>query len=161
VPAGAVIAAGSISVAAGASNLSNAVNDAFGNSQMASVNSAAEGGGLTAAQQLAVNRAAGAAFEQSVGASLEGGGLTIGQQISVQTESGITTRLDFLTLDPETGEIGCIECKASQTAPLTPNQTLGFPEIEQSGGTILGAGKPGFPGGMQIPPTAVQIIRGP
>jgi len=57
-----------------------------------------------------------------------------------------------------TGEIGCIECKASPTAPLTGNQTLAFPEIGESGGTIVGAGKPGFPGGMQILPTAVQIL---
>ncbi|MHB1530031.1 MAG: hypothetical protein ACYCXT_11505 [Acidiferrobacteraceae bacterium] len=116
------------------------------------VGAVAAEGGLTAAQQLAVNRAAGAAFEQSVGAGLEGSGLTVGQQISIQTESGITTRLDFLTQDPLTGEIGCIECKASPTAPLTPNQTLGFPEIEQSGGTILGAGKPGFPGAREFLP---------
>lgn len=112
-------------------------------------------------QGQAANRAAGAAFEQAVGADLEQSGLTVGQQVTVQTESGVTTRLDFLTQDPLTGEIGCVECKASPTAPLTPNQTAAFPEIEQSGGTIRGAGKPGFPGGTQIPPTSVQIIRGP
>jgi hypothetical protein len=85
----------------------------------------------------------------------------VGQQITIETESGVRTRLDFLTQDPLTGEIGCIECKASPTAPLTGNQTLAFPEIGESGGTIVGAGKPGFPGGMQIPPTPVEIIRGP
>jgi len=121
---------------------------------------AAESSGLSAADQLAINRAAGAAFEQSVGADLQGSGLSVGQQITVQTQSGVRTRLDFLTQDPITGEIGCIECKATQTAPLTPNQTLAFPEIGQTGGTILGAGKPGFPGGIQIPPIDVQIIRG-
>jgi hypothetical protein len=104
---------------------------------------------------------AGAAFEQAMGAILSESGLEVGPQVTIQTESGIRTRLDFLTLDPTTGEIGCIECKASPTAPLTPNQTLGFPEIGVSGGTIVGAGKPGFPGGTQIPPTVVQIIRGP
>ena len=118
-------------------------------------------GGLTAAERLAANRAAGAAFEQAVGANLEQSGLNIGQQITIETQSGVRTRLDFLTEDPLTGQIGCIECKASPTAPLTPNQTLAFPEIGQSGGTIVGAGKPGFPGGTQIPPTAVQILRGP
>jgi hypothetical protein len=119
---------------------------------------AAESG--SAADQLAINRAAGAAFEQSVGAELEQSGVSVGQQITVQTQSGVRTRLDFLAQDPQTGEIACIECKASQTAPLTQNQTLAFPEIRQTGGTIVGAGKPGFPGGTQIPPTAVQIIRG-
>ena len=112
-----------------------------------------------AVSQLAINRAAGAAFEQAVGSDLAESGLTIGQQVTVRTQSGVTTRLDFLTQDPLTGEIGCIECKASPTAPLTGNQSLAFPEIGQSGGTILGAGKPGFPGGMQLPPTIVQIIR--
>ena len=117
--------------------------------------------GFTAAQQLAINQAAGAAFEQAVGAQLSESGLTIGQQITIETASGVRTRLDFLTLDPVTGDIGCVECKASSTAPLTTNQTLGFSEIGQSGGTIVGAGKPGFPGGTVIAPTNLQIIRGP
>ncbi len=118
----------------------------------------ATGGG--SAGQLAINRAAGAAFEQSVGADLAQSDLSVGQQLTVKTQSGVRTRLDFLTQDPMTGEIGCIECKASPTAPLTDNQAAAFPEIGQTGGTILGAGKPGFPGGMQLPPTTVQIIRG-
>jgi hypothetical protein len=96
-----------------------------------------------------------------VGEDLSASGLTVGKQITIKTGSGVSTRLDFLTKDPLTGEIGCVECKATPTAPFTPNQSLGFPEIGRSGGTIVGAGKPGFPGGMQIPPTPVQIIRGP
>jgi hypothetical protein len=119
-----------------------------------------DSGAVAAANQLATNRAAGAAFEQAVEAGLEQGKLTVGRQVTIGTESGIRTRLDFLTRDPLTGKIGCIECKASQIAPLTPNQSLAFPQIERSGGTILGAGKPDFPGGTQIPPTAVQIVRG-
>lgn len=117
--------------------------------------------GLTAAEQLAANRAAGAAFEQATGTQLEQSGLTVGQQITVETQSGVRTRLDFLTQDPATGEIGCIECKASPSAPLTPNQKSAFPQIGQSGGTVVGAGKPGFPGGTIIPPTSVQVLRGP
>ena len=122
---------------------------------------AAAEGGLTAAEQLAANRAAGAAFEQAVGENLEQSGLNVGEQITIETQSGVRTRLDFLTQEPLTGEIGCIECKASPTAPLTSKQTLAFPEIGQSGGTIVGAGKPGFPGGLRLPPTTVRIIRGP
>ena len=137
-------------VRAGAVNLFRGAVSAIGDSKA-----------VAAANQLAANRAAGVAFEQAVGAGLEQGRLTIGRQVTIGTESGIRTRLDFLARDPVTGQIGCIECKASQAAPLTPNQSLAFPQIEQSGGTILGAGKPGFPGGTQIPPTAVQIIRGP
>ncbi|RTL27866.1 MAG: hypothetical protein EKK47_17510 [Burkholderiales bacterium] len=114
---------------------------------------------VSAADQLAINRAAGAAFEQAVGTDLANSGLRIGQQVTVKTQSGVRTRLDFLTQNPLTGEIGCVECKASPTAPLTPNQTVAFPEIGQTGGVIVGRGKPGFPGGMQIPPTNVQVIR--
>ena len=123
--------------------------------------SAGGGSGLSAADQLAANKAAGAAFEQAVEAQLSQSGYTIGQQVTIETESGVRTRLDFLTLDPLTGDVSCVECKASSTAPLTTNQKLAFPEIAQSGGTVVGAGKPGFPGGTTIPPTTVQIIRGP
>jgi hypothetical protein len=92
---------------------------------------------------------------------LEQRDLSTGGQITVKTQSGVRTRVDVLTQDPQSGEIGCIECKASPAAPLTPNQKLAFPEIEKSGAIIVGAGKPGFPGGLQIPPGAVRIIRGP
>ncbi len=116
--------------------------------------------GAVAAMRLEANRAAGAAFEQAVSTDLKQGGLKVSQQITIRTESGVRTRLDFLTRVPLTGEIGCIECKASPTAPLTENQNAAFPDIGQSGGTIVGKGKPGFPGGTQIPPTEVKIIRG-
>jgi len=42
-------------------------------------------------------------------------------------------------------------------APKTPNQTKGFPEIEQSGGTVVGAGKRAVPPF----PTPVDIVRKP
>jgi hypothetical protein len=141
--------------------LGTAVRAGAANLLRGTVGAISDSGAVAAADQLAANRAAGAAFEQAVEAGLEQGRLTIGRQVTIGTESGIRTRLDFLTRDPLTGQIGCIECKASQTAPLTPNQSLAFPQIEQSGGTILGAGKPDFPGGTQISPTAVQIVRGP
>jgi hypothetical protein len=54
---------------------------------------------------------------------------------------------------------GVTEAKSSATAPLTPNQAKAFPEIEKTGATVKGAGKPGFPGGTQIPPTKVDIVR--
>ncbi|MGA2404327.1 MAG: hypothetical protein ABSG91_21935 [Syntrophobacteraceae bacterium] len=115
--------------------------------------------GAAAAARLDVNRATGAAFEQAIGSDLKQSRLIISQQITIRT-GGVRTRVDFVTRDPLTGEIGCIECKASSTAPLTKNQKVAFPDIEQSGGRIVGKGKPGFHGGMQIPPTEVKIIRG-
>ncbi len=116
---------------------------------------------LSPAEQLAKNRAAGNAFERTTASGLEQKGLRIGPQMTVRTESGVQVRMDFVTRDPLTGKFDCIECKASPTARLTPNQTLAFPEIDRSGGTIVGAGKPDFPRGMQIPPTKVRILRGP
>lgn len=43
--------------------------------------------------------------------------------------------------------------------PLTPNQKVGFPELEQGGATIIGKGRPGFEKGTRIPPTKVNIVR--
>ncbi|KMW73106.1 hypothetical protein TI10_08215 [Photorhabdus luminescens subsp. luminescens] len=57
------------------------------------------------------------------------------------------------------GNIICVECKSSSTAPLTTNQKKGFPELETKGGTVVGKGKPGFEEGSKIPPTKVDIIR--
>lgn len=34
-------------------------------------------------------------------------------------------------------------------------------EIEESGATVVGKGKPGYPGGTKIPPTTVEITRPP
>ena len=59
------------------------------------------------------------------------------------------------------GELRCIECKASDTAPLTKGQKTTHPEIEASGATVVGKGKPNIPGGTRIPPTKVEIWRKP
>jgi hypothetical protein len=109
--------------------------------------------------QLAANKLAGDAFESEVGEQLEALRAESEHELTLQTESGVKTRLDYLARDPTTNAIRCIECKASETAPLTPNQEAAFPEIESSGATIVGAGKPGFPGGTIIPPTTVEVIR--
>jgi hypothetical protein len=80
------------------------------------------------------------------------------QQVTVRTNSGVRTRLDALGRDAS-GTIRCTECKSSATAPFTTNQAAAFPEIQQSGAVVVGRGKPGFPGGTQIPPTTVDVIR--
>ena len=41
----------------------------------------------------------------------------------------------------------------------TKNQNLAFPEMQETGGVVVGKGKLGFPGGTQIPPTKVNIVR--
>jgi len=57
------------------------------------------------------------------------------------------------------GNIGLTEAKASETAPLTSNQKIAHPDIEQNGGVVVGKGKPGFEGGTEIPPTKVEVVR--
>ncbi|MEK4715664.1 hypothetical protein ABIC55_001405 [Sporosarcina psychrophila] len=49
------------------------------------------------------------------------------------------------------------EYKSSVTAPLTKNQTKGFPELQSGGGSVVGKGI--FKGGTPMPPTKVEIIR--
>lgn len=80
------------------------------------------------------------------------------QQVTVKTDSGVKTRIDIVARDAD-GKIVCIECKASPTAPLTKNQKVAHPEIENTGATVVGDGKPGFPGGTKIPPTKIEIVR--
>jgi hypothetical protein len=109
--------------------------------------------------QLAANKLAGKAFENQVGDRLEALGAESADEMTAQTMSGAKTRLDYLFRDPSTNAIRCFECKSSATARLRPNQVVAFPEIESSGATIVGAGKPGFPRGTIIPPTKVEVIR--
>ena len=104
------------------------------------------------------NKAAGDAFEQQVMGQLQQTQSGVVQQVTVRTQSGVKTRIDLMGRDAK-GNIVCTECKASATAPLTKNQAAAFPEIQQSGAVVIGKGKPGFPGGTEIPPTTVNIIR--
>lgn len=104
------------------------------------------------------NKAAGDAFEQQVMGQLQQTQSGVVQQVTVKTQSGVKTRIDLMGRDAN-GNIVCTECKASATAPLTKSQAAAFPEIQQSGAVVVGKGKPGFPGGTQIPPTTVDIIR--
>ena len=111
------------------------------------------------AAQLKVNSAAGRVFEREAGQSLAEEGVQIGAQVTAKTKTGRKGRLDFLTRDPNSAELGCIECKGSTSAPVRPKQQRFFNEIEEGGGTVVGNGKPGFEGGTLIPPTRVRIIR--
>jgi len=107
--------------------------------------------------QTALNRAQGKAFEKQIGQQYPA---LNAPEVTVRTngDQGVRLRLDFLGKGTD-NTVVCVECKSSATAPLTPNQTTGFPEMETHGATVLGAGKPGFPGGTVIPPTPIQIIR--
>ena len=71
----------------------------------------------------------------------------------------IETRV-VLAQNRANGNVVINEYKSSLTAPLTSNQKIAFPEIFESGATVVGKGKGIFSGGYQIPPgTKVTIIR--
>ncbi|MVV52062.1 pyocin [Pseudomonas sp. PB120] len=108
--------------------------------------------------QLEKNKAAGVEFEDKSYDRFSEEMEESAQQVTIKTESGTRTRLDMIGRDSN-GDIACVECKASDTAPLTRNQKQAFPELEQSGGVIVGKGKPGFSGGTVLPPTRVDILR--
>ena len=111
------------------------------------------------AAQLELNKGVGRAYEKNGVKALADSGLETAEQVTIKPNSGPPVRADALTRDPSTKEIGVVDFKSSELAPLTPNQMRTYREIEDSGGTIIGRGKPGFEGGTTIPPTRVQIIR--
>jgi len=66
---------------------------------------------------------------------------------------------DILTRDPKTGKIGCKECKAGEKPTYKPAQRDKHRRFGIGGGTIAGEGRPRFPGGTELPPTPVEMIR--
>jgi RHS repeat-associated protein len=107
------------------------------------------------------NAATGAAFEQKVVKDLATDGHTnIAQQVTIKAGNGVKTRVDAISTNAN-GQTALTEAKSSSTAPLTGNQRSAFPVIAESGGVVVGNGKPGYPGGTIIPPTKVNIIRPP
>ncbi|MBD9608388.1 hypothetical protein ABH908_004547 [Pseudomonas frederiksbergensis] len=108
--------------------------------------------------QLENNKKQGKAFEDDSYGEYSKTKPEAAREVTVKTDSGVKTRIDMMGRDTD-GEISCVECKSSETAPLTKNQKAAFPEIEKTGATIVGKGKPGFPGGTKIPPTRVEILR--
>lgn len=108
--------------------------------------------------QLEKNKQKGKAFEEASFDEFSKIKPEAAREVTVKTDSGVRTRIDMMGRDAD-GNISCVECKSSETAPLTRNQKLGFPEIEKTGATVVGKGKPGFTGGTRIPPTRVDIIR--
>ena len=111
------------------------------------------------ADVLAQNRTNGRAFEQQEFAKFSSQNNNAVEQITVKTSSSVKIRVDAIGLDAN-GNVVINEYKSSLTAPLTSNQKIAFPEIFESGATVVGKGKGIFSGGYQIPPgTKVTIIR--
>ena len=113
----------------------------------------------TKAETLQKNREKGKAFEQAQLIEFEKTADNVVEQVTINTNQGTKIRVDAIGTDKTTGDILIQEYKSSTTAPLTKNQTKGFPELQSGGGTVVGKGKGIFEGGTQIPPTKVEIIR--
>jgi iron uptake system EfeUOB component EfeO/EfeM len=112
------------------------------------------------ADQLKANQEQGKAFEKNVVDETKKTDTNVSEQVTVKTESGVKTRMDVVSKDA-TGQTRLQEAKGSATARLTTSQKLAHPEIAASGATVVGKGKPGFPGGTVIPPTKVEVVRPP
>ena len=108
------------------------------------------------ATRIIENAEKGKAFEKKVGESL---GNNKASQVTIEAADGTKTRVDFV--QKKDGRVTLIEAKSSQTAPLTSNQKIAHPQIEQSGGIIRGKKGEfiGLPNGERIPPTKVDIVR--
>ncbi|BFH17417.1 HINT domain-containing protein [Paenibacillus melissococcoides] len=91
--------------------------------------------------QIKINRANGDAFEKEVVNKISSNpnNTNVRQQITVKTESGVKTRIDIVSTNKQTGQINCVECKASPT--------------------VVGKGKAPYTRGTKIPPTKVHIER--
>jgi hypothetical protein len=111
------------------------------------------------AETLANNREVGREFEQKKLPEFQTVADNVVEQVTIKTSQGTKIRVDAIGIDKITGEIVIQEYKSSLAAPLTKNQTKGFPELQSSGGTVVGNGKGIFTGGTVIPPTKVEVIR--
>jgi hypothetical protein len=124
----------------------------------APVEAAGAVGALSKADQLAANRTAGLAYQNAQATETAVTDTKVAQNVMVKTESGVKTQIDIMSTKPS-GALRMQEAKASATAKSTPNQVAAHPEIEKTGATVVGKGKPDYPGGTKIPPTEVEIVR--
>lgn len=113
-------------------NIINPIKSLFSNGEAATETTTS-----SKASVLSANRQRGADFEQTTKAKLESTGSQVAEQVTVKAADGTKTRLDFVTKNGQ-GNVNCIECKSSATAQLTPNQKKAFPQIQQTGGTVVG-----------------------
>ncbi|MDQ0110682.1 hypothetical protein J2T15_000098 [Paenibacillus harenae] len=140
------------------SGSSSGTNSSSGTSSSTTSGTSSSSGAGTG-NTLQTNKVAGDAYEREVLNNMSNTHNNVQQQITVKTQSGVKTRIDIIGQNKQTGVIDCVECKASPTAPLTKNQKQAFPEIAQSGATVVGKGKPPYTNGYQIPPSQVNINR--
>lgn len=111
------------------------------------------------AETLSKNKEKGKNFEDKVGKDLKDKGhKNVQDQVTIKP-NGSKGNVKMDKVSTKDGKTVLTEAKSSKTAPLTKNQKTGFPAIEKNGGTVVGKGKPGYPGGTKIPPTKVNVVR--
>jgi hypothetical protein len=113
------------------------------------------------AKRMSVNAKKGRDFEDLMTAKEAATGDPYARQITIVTAMRTRGRVDLMSKNARTGEMRIKEFKSSELARLRPNQRKFFEDLERYGGRIVGKGKDGFPGGMDVPPTKVDIIRPP
>ncbi|HUQ84047.1 MAG TPA: RHS repeat-associated core domain-containing protein [Gemmatimonadaceae bacterium] len=101
------------------------------------------------------NRKKGEDFKNAVKEELEKAGFIVVEEVTIKVDTADgskRTRVDLLVMDPN-GNPVLIECKASATAPYTPNQTTaGIPSGEHNG--------PGTPPGSLAGPAEYRTDKG-
>jgi len=112
----------------------------------------------TRAANLAKNKQAGNTWAKKVNLGMNKGYKNVQREVTLKTKSGTKVRVD--NIGTRNGKPELVESKASQSAALTKNQKIAFPEIQKSGGVVVGKGKPGYPPGTIIDPQKVRVVRG-
>jgi len=127
-----------------------------------------KGGAASTEATVTQNAKQGAAFEKVVTKQLKSRGHTdVAEQVTVKP-NGLQTdgkpypnvRLDNVSRN-QNGAVVLTDAKSSATAGLTKNQKIGYPALQQNGGTVMGqkGADLGYPAGFQIGPTKVIIVR--
>ena len=113
----------------------------------------------TKSKQIQENKKKGEEFAQQKTDEFKETADNVESEITIKAKDGTRTRVDAIGEDKKTGEIVIQEYKSSESAPMTKNQKVAFPQIEESGGEVVGKGKGNYADGTQIPPTKIEIIR--
>jgi RHS repeat-associated protein len=114
-------------------------------------------------------RVTGANFERRVEQHVQAveGQTDIARQVTIRpyqdaagTLAPRNTQVRADNLGRQATAIRLTDAKATGTAPFTPNQTRGYPLIEQYGGVVVGSkGGALYPAGTVIPPTKIDVYR--
>jgi integrase len=83
----------------------------------------------------------------------------LGWATGVRVSELLGLRWKSIDWEDQSGDVRLQEAKSSATAKLTDRQKAAHPEIQKSGATVVGKGKPDYPGGTKIQPTKVEIVR--